>query len=71
MAFRYNHNDHLARSKSFIYGPSKSNIVKSQVVTVTVTYIHFDTFVYIYSALKHGGLSCVGGKPTGGSIFAR
>lgn len=36
IAFRYNHYDAMAREKSFMYGPSTSNIVGQNIITVTL-----------------------------------
>ena len=67
IAFRYYHDDDLAGGKSFIYGPSKSNIVSYE-YTLSVTIL---ISMCKYSASRGGGLSYADVKLNGGSGFVR
>ena len=42
IAFRMNHTDSMAREKSFVYGPSKSNIVSKLTFVINGADIYLD-----------------------------
>ena len=70
IAFRYYHDDGLAREKSFVYGPSKSNIVSCLVLLLYPCHVHL-LMLCVYSASKDGGPNFEGGKRNGGSLYAK
>ena len=66
IAFRYHHRDSLRATKSFMYGPSKSNIVSISYACIAVKFFilykmeSMHDIKFVFRGLRHGGLSYVG-----------
>ena len=73
IAFRIHHSDSLAGERSFMYGPSKSNIVSCNwLVSIMLlrTYIFYRRML-LCRELKPSGPNYGNPKPVGGLTFAR
>ena len=57
IAFRYHHDDNLAGEKSFIYGPSKANVVSQLSIIIIYMHVHVSIHSSVVISYKHYSLT--------------